>query len=214
MKAPVQREWVTILIVMLLLVMAAMRFDWFNRLDKQAYDWAMLLWSRPAIAEVVIVGVDEASLQQIGRWPWRRAIQAAIIDKISQAKPAAIGVDVILTEPDKTDANADVLLAKAIAASGRAVLPVIPRVEEGAIYGEVLPISPIREAAASLAMIKSQTDADGVMRAIHLRGGAGEAKYRLLGWETMLISGLFPDARNRFADFSLLKNNFKFTSFL
>jgi CHASE2 domain-containing sensor protein/nitrogen-specific signal transduction histidine kinase len=194
MKAPVQREWATILILLLLLVAVATRFDWFHRLDKQAYDWSMALWARPAILEVVIVGVDEASLQQIGRWPWRRAIQASIVDKISQAKPATIGLDVIYTEPDKVDANADALLAKAIARSGNVVLPVIPRVEEGAIYGEALPVSPIREAGVALAMIKSHTDADGVMRATYLRGGAGAAKYRLLGWEAMIVSGLFPGA--------------------
>lgn len=196
MKAPVQREWATILILLLLLVVVATRFDWFHRLDKQAYDWSMALWARPAIPEVVIVGVDEASLQQIGRWPWRRAIQASIVDKISQAKPAAIGLDVIYTEPDKVDANADTILAEAIARSGNVVLPVIPRVEEGAIYGEALPVSPIREAGMALAMINSQTDADGVMRTIYLLGGAGAAKYRLLGWEAMIASGLFPDATN------------------
>ncbi len=196
MKAPVQKEWATILIILLLLIISAARFNWFIRIDQQAYDLAMAIWSRPAIPEVVIVGVDDASLQQIGRWPWRRAIQASIIEKMSASGPAAIGYDVILTEPDKVDAKADVLLASAITASGRVVLPVIPRLEEGAIYGEVLPVSPIREAAASLAMIKSQTDVDGVMRSTHLRGGAGEAKYRLLGWEAMRFSGLFPNALN------------------
>jgi len=197
MKAPVQREWATMLVLLLLLVVTATRFDWFDRLDTQAYDWSMLMWARPAMPEIVIVGVDEASLQQIGRWPWRRAIQATIVEKISQAQPAAIGLDVIFTEPDKVDPSADTLLAKAIAASGRVVLPVIPRVEEGVIYGETLPVSPIGEAAAALAMIKSQTDVDGVMRATYMRGGADYAKYRLLGWETLRVSGLFPDALNR-----------------
>ena len=193
LKSPVRREWLSIFLLLTLLMLLASRFDWLTRLDQQAYDVAIRLWERPALSEIVIVGVDEASLQQLGRWPWRRAIQATLIDNISAAAPAAIGLDIILTEPDKTDAAADKLLAKSIAKAGNVVLVVIPRIEEGAIYGEALPVSPIREAGAAFATIQSQTDQDGVMRSIHLRGGAGEAKYRLLGWETLLMSGLVAD---------------------
>ena len=193
-RHPVFREWLLIVLLLLAGIGVAARFDWLVRLDHAAADLAMVLWARPAMPEVVIVGVDEASLAQIGRWPWRRAIQAALIEKVSAAQPAVIAYDVILSEPDRVDPASDQLLAAAIAKSGRVVVPVIPRIEDGQIFGESPPILPIRDAARSLAVIKSKTDVDGVMRTVQLYGGAGKAKYRLLGFEALAQSNAHADA--------------------
>lgn len=193
-RHPVFREWLLIVLLLLAGIGVAARFDWLVRLDHAAADLAMVLWARPAMPEVVIVGVDEASLAQIGRWPWRRAIQAALIEKVSAAQPAVIAYDVILSEPDRVDPASDQLLAAAIAKSGRVVVPVIPRIEDEQIFGESPPILPIRDAARSLAVIKSKTDVDGVMRTVQLYGGAGEAKYRLLGFEALVQSNAHADA--------------------
>src|SRR5580692_7994500 len=50
---------------------------------------------------VVIVAVDDASLRQIGQWPWPRQIQARLISAITGAGPAALGVDLLWPEPDQ-----------------------------------------------------------------------------------------------------------------
>ncbi len=197
MKHSVYREWLLITVLLLVGIIAAARGDWFQRVDQTGYDLAMGLWQRPVIPEVVIIGIDEASLAQVGRWPWRRTIQAALIEKIAAAAPAVIGYDVIFVEPDRTDIKGDQLFANAIKQASRVILPVIPRIEQGTIFGEALPVSPIREAALSLAMIKSQTDGDGVMRVVNLRGGAGDARYRFLGFEAAHQSGLYVDALSR-----------------
>jgi serine phosphatase RsbU (regulator of sigma subunit) len=50
---------------------------------------------------VVIVAVDDASLKSIGQWPWPRQIDAALISRILAGNPAALGIDMIWSEPDR-----------------------------------------------------------------------------------------------------------------
>jgi len=53
--------------------------------------------SRP----VVIVDLDEASLKDIGQWPWPRTIVADLVTQLTQLGVAAIAFDVIFAEPDR-----------------------------------------------------------------------------------------------------------------
>ena len=53
------------------------------------------------IRPVVIVDIDEASLKEIGQWPWPRTIVANLITRITQAGAVATGFDVIFAEPDR-----------------------------------------------------------------------------------------------------------------
>src|SRR5512140_3286780 len=47
------------------------------------------LLRKPVVpANIVIVEVDEKSLERYGRWPWKRTLQAKLIDKIMSGKPA------------------------------------------------------------------------------------------------------------------------------
>ena len=53
-------------------------------------------------SNVVIVDIDEKSLDAIGQWPWSRVILATLLSKISSASPSAIGIDIIFPEKDRT----------------------------------------------------------------------------------------------------------------
>jgi adenylate cyclase len=50
----------------------------------------------------VVVDVDEVSLSAVGQWPWPRYRVAALIEKIAAQKPAAIGLDILFSEPDRS----------------------------------------------------------------------------------------------------------------
>jgi adenylate cyclase len=52
-------------------------------------------------APVTIVGIDEASLKALGQWPWPRDRMAELIERIATYQPAAIGIDIIMPEPDR-----------------------------------------------------------------------------------------------------------------
>jgi len=53
-------------------------------------------------APAIIVGIDEDSLKLFGQWPWPRTRLATLIQCIAPYEPAAIGLDVIMPEPDHT----------------------------------------------------------------------------------------------------------------
>jgi serine phosphatase RsbU (regulator of sigma subunit)/CHASE2 domain-containing sensor protein len=67
-----------------------------------------------ASAPAVIVAIDEASLDARGQWPWPRTVSADLVRAIGAAGPAAIGIDLLFTEPDRSVAGADAVLADAI----------------------------------------------------------------------------------------------------
>ncbi len=68
-------------------------------------------------APAVIVAIDERALDARGQWPWPRTIVADLIRGIGQAGPAAIGVDLLFIEPDRSVAGADGQLAQAVQGS-------------------------------------------------------------------------------------------------
>ena len=58
--------------------------------------------SRPASDSIVIVDLDETSIALLGQWPWPRYRVAQLLEKIRDAKPSAVGLDVLFSEPDRT----------------------------------------------------------------------------------------------------------------
>lgn len=74
---------------------------WLTRLEAMAYDLRVLVrGERPPPQDIILVGVDDRSLQEVGRWPWSRLVQAQLIEMISQDQPKVIGLDVLYTEPE------------------------------------------------------------------------------------------------------------------
>jgi len=50
---------------------------------------------------VKIVAIDDASLAKYGQWPWPRQISAQLIHAILDHHPAALGIDLLWSEPDR-----------------------------------------------------------------------------------------------------------------
>jgi len=64
-----------------------------QQFDNAAYDLGVKFSSsRLANPNVVVVAIDDASLDELGAWPWPRDILADIVKRISQARPAVIGL--------------------------------------------------------------------------------------------------------------------------
>jgi len=51
---------------------------------------------------VRVVDIDDASLERLGQWPWPRTTLAELIDRLNTLGAAAIGLDIVLAEPDRT----------------------------------------------------------------------------------------------------------------
>jgi adenylate cyclase len=50
---------------------------------------------------LVLVAIDDESLQKLGQWPWPRKTIARIIENIGKSEAASIGVDVLFIEQDR-----------------------------------------------------------------------------------------------------------------
>lgn len=89
----------------------------FGRLSWLTYD-AVMEWRQPRErldSRIVIVDIDDASLQTMGRWPWPRTHLAELLDAILDAGPAMVGLDILL--PESSTFADDHALAQPLAAS-------------------------------------------------------------------------------------------------
>ncbi|MBW1992609.1 MAG: adenylate/guanylate cyclase domain-containing protein, partial [Deltaproteobacteria bacterium] len=57
---------------------------------------------RPAGGEVVIVAIDDASLREVGRWPWSREVLARLVARLKEAQARVIALDIIFAEREIT----------------------------------------------------------------------------------------------------------------
>ncbi|MEY3337241.1 MAG: hypothetical protein RL245_233 [Pseudomonadota bacterium] len=95
------------------------------------------LSSPPASPDILIVDIDERSLERVGReqgrWPWSRAVLAEALANIAEAQPAAVLLNVHVSERDTRDPAGDEALAEVAAAYDRLVFPFIrlPSVNDG-----------------------------------------------------------------------------------
>src|SRR5258705_6368693 len=52
-----------------------------------------------ARSKVVIVTIDDESLQRYGRWPWSRTLLAKLTNTLAQDGASVIGLDILFSEP-------------------------------------------------------------------------------------------------------------------
>ena len=52
-------------------------------------------------SEIVLVTIDEKSLDELGRWPWSRRVIAQGLDLLSQYGVKVIGIDIVFSEPEQ-----------------------------------------------------------------------------------------------------------------
>ena len=72
----------------------------------------------PMSDSVVVVAIDERSVNELGRWPWSRKVLARLIDNLSEARVVAL--DIVFSEPENEESDGE--LARAIADAGNVVL--------------------------------------------------------------------------------------------
>lgn len=105
---------------------------------------------------VVMIAIDETSLKTYGRFPsWNRDRYQQLLQVLSINPPAAIGFDILFSEPSPEDQQ----LAEEIQWSGNVVLAV-------GIDAQKQPIEVVPELAkvAHLGQIVARSDSDGIIR--------------------------------------------------
>ncbi len=92
---------VSIAISLSLIFVYSLDLTFIKLLELKAYDFKMSLrGKRPVSDKIVIVAIDEHSLQQEGRWPWPRTRLANLVNKLTKFDATVIGLDILFPEKD------------------------------------------------------------------------------------------------------------------
>jgi serine/threonine-protein kinase len=90
-------------ITVLFLGIGLVRMDFLDTLDLKLYNIMIELRGDPGSqSDIIIVDIDDDSIEKIGRWPWPRHILADGIKKINSGDPKVIGLNLILSEPEES----------------------------------------------------------------------------------------------------------------
>lgn len=144
------------------------------------HDLAVGLSARPAASDVVIVAIDERSLEQLGRWPWSRSIHARLLDKLTDAGVKAVAMDIFFIEAEQDNPNADAQLANALRRNGGVVLPLILDQNDAGGLSLTPPLAQFASVAAGLGHVNMHPEADGVLRGVYLQAATDGLHFPVL----------------------------------
>ena len=166
-KKRLRREWLLTAVVAISLLTLLVFADIARPLANVLYDHFMRLQGFRATQNIVIVAIDDRSIQDLGGWPLQRKNYSKLLEQLDDncCRPKAIGIDLLFL--DSTDD--DVELAQ-ILKRHQSVLPLAFKVEEDVISPLTAqrPIPPLGD-AATLAHINLAFDTDGVIRGIQTK---------------------------------------------
>lgn len=126
-------------------------------------------------SQIIIIAVDDHSIDAIGQWPWKREVFAHIIEHLQSAR--VVGFDIHFSEPSSRGESDDALLATAIAES---TVPVIFPVELSTTGAPKVSPLPVFADSAHTGVINVEGDSDGVVRVTQsMRAGKESFEYLL-----------------------------------
>ena len=141
-----------------------------HRSDALILDSLQPLASIAPSGTVVLIEIDQTSLDQLGRWPWRRNIHASLIDRLVSSGVQAIGIDILFTEPTAEDDSLARSIQNATAAGVRVVMPISITQNSTGIWYPVYPI-PALGLNSQLGHVNFRIDGDGLVRGQYLQEG-------------------------------------------
>ena len=129
--------------------------------------------------EVVVIGIDQRALEELGPMPWPRSYMAEAIEYLNadpDARPAVIGIDVLYIG-ESADPDADAFLVEAAEEYGNVVFAAaasfgseLVKNEDGSFYMDQRAVIgwdepfPALRAAGGIGHINAMKDGDGVLR--------------------------------------------------
>ena len=163
-------EWVVVAALALSTLSLFIFMDWGKAPGHVIYD-QFHRWRSPLPSnDIVIVGVDDASLDELGGWPLKRAVYADLLKKLADTgnQPKAIGFDILFPDPSPTDAE----LATQMRRHNAYLAVEQPRLNAVAPFVVHKPQATLIDAAKGLAHINVTFENDGFSRGAYLQEGA------------------------------------------
>ncbi len=150
------------LIAFLIILIVPLLFSWvlhdttiFRSVEGTYQDKLMVFRGPVPCSSVVVVAIDDESIEKLGHWPWRGKILSMGLDRIRGEK--VLGIDILFSE--YTNFEDDSAIVAAIEKHRNVVLPVSSS-EDGLIF----PAMPFRLAATSIGHVVLHHSVDGTIR--------------------------------------------------
>jgi len=94
--------WMTVGVILFLCLCYYRNIGFFDDLENKTIDMRFKVRGpREMKAPIRVLAVDEKSLQEIGQWPWPRAIHAKLIRKLKTAGVQSVFYDIWFPEPER-----------------------------------------------------------------------------------------------------------------
>jgi adenylate cyclase len=159
------KKYITPLAVIILICLLAF-MGTFERWELNLYNsWFKLRGEVNPGADIIIVAIDEKSIEKIGPLAWPRSVHAQLLKQLREAKVVAF--DMLFDVP--VESSADTEFARAIKQHGGVVLASTFRYESegGQWYQKLLsPVKSLAAGSAGIGFINMPEDTDGVIRSI------------------------------------------------
>ncbi len=92
-----------LILTLLLLIVHSLRPAMITQLGDLVFDSYQRAHPRPyQDVPVRVVDIDDETLARLGQWPWPRTDMARLIRTLSKAGAAAVAMDIVFSEPDRT----------------------------------------------------------------------------------------------------------------
>jgi CHASE2 domain-containing sensor protein/signal transduction histidine kinase len=168
LKSRLRLEWGLITVLATLLAVAALYAGVTRRVDNLLYDMVAVWRAPPPSDRILIVEIDNQSLNEVGKWPWPRDVHARLIEELNKAEPKTIAYDVLFMEPGVPEQDA--ALTAAMAARRNVFLPVLYSTPglNGASHDILYPVPSLSRAAAGIGTVNLLFDDDGLVRRAQL----------------------------------------------
>jgi diguanylate cyclase (GGDEF)-like protein/PAS domain S-box-containing protein len=113
MRLARRHGWWTTAVAVLALTALARALGLFQTLEFAADDARARLLMRAVRSDIVIVGIDAQSLAALDRWPWPRRHHARLLERLAEAQPRRVFLDIDFSS--RSNALDDAVLESALA---------------------------------------------------------------------------------------------------
>ncbi|MEP0393500.1 MAG: CHASE2 domain-containing protein [Erythrobacter sp.] len=192
LKSRLTAEWVILFLAMLALLVAGHQRGWTERFDLFLLDLEGQANAPATDPSIILLKIDDRALEELGAWPWDRAVHAELIERINSFGPRVIAYDVLFVEP--SNEKSDVALGQALAASGKVTLPHSFTSKLNTFDGQApfYPIALFRGSAADIGHVALSPEEDGVARQFDLSFNIEGERFPHLMVSSLALDGASP----------------------
>lgn len=179
-------------------------------IERQFRDLYVRVLAEQVATSLVIVEIDSASIEAIGRWPWPRSLYSQAISRLESAGINSLMIDVDFSS--RSSPQSDAALAQALASIAQETRVYLPTFMQyrSATSKELMLRKPLPEFAdsARLVSVNMHPEGDGLVRMLSVG----------FTWQEQIFPGAWnamspKEDRATWIDFSLLPESFDYISF-